>query len=138
MKKIFKTANLIVLLLIFNLNYSQEYDLIVKNGFLIDAKNKINKIMDVAIKDGRIASVQRKIDANLAKKIINAKGLIVTPGLIDIHTHNFYGTVPNSGGGEHIPLRQPANCIVDQDTSWSELAHFNHNLRTFVRGNIPE
>ena len=96
MKKIIKSLNVIVLLLIFELNYGQEYDLVVKNGFLIDAKNEINKVMDVAIKNGKVASVQKKINGNLAKKIIDAKGLVVTPGLIDIHTHNFYGTVPNS------------------------------------------
>ena len=98
MKKIIKPLNVLVLLLIFELNYGQEYDLVVKNGFLIDAKNEINKDwpMDVAIKNGKVASVQKKINGNLAKKIIDAKGLVVTPGLIDIHTHNFYGTVPNS------------------------------------------
>ena len=96
MKKMKKTIKLIITLLIFNLNYSQQYDLVVKNGFLIDAKNNINKTMDIAIKEGKIASVERKIDASLAKKVIDAKGLVVTPGLIDIHTHNFYGTKPNS------------------------------------------
>ena len=60
MKKIIKPLYVLVLLLIFKLNYGQEYDLIVKNGFLIDAKNEINKIMDVAIKNGKVASVQKK------------------------------------------------------------------------------
>ena len=84
MNKMKKTIKLIITLLIFNLNYSQQYDLVVKNGFLIDAKNNINKTMDIAIKEGKIASVERKIDASLAKKVIDAKGLVVTPGLIDI------------------------------------------------------
>ena len=91
-----KTIKLIITLLFFNLNYSQQYDLVVKNGFLIDAKNNINKTMDIAIKEGKIASVERKIDASFAKKVIDAKGLVVTPGLIDFHTHNFYGSKPNS------------------------------------------
>ena len=64
MNKMKKTIKLIITLLIFNLNYSQQYDLVVKNGFLIDAKNNINKTMDIAIKEGKIASVERKIDAS--------------------------------------------------------------------------
>ena len=108
MKKIIKPLNVLVLLLIFKLNYGQEYDLIVKNGFLIAAKNEINEIMDVAIKNGKVASVQKKINSNLAKKIIDAKGLVVTPGLIDIHTHNFYGTVPNSAYSNGFNSLPPA------------------------------
>ena len=50
MNKMKKTIKLIITLLIFNLNYSQQYDLVVKNGFLIDAKNNINKTMDLLLR----------------------------------------------------------------------------------------
>ncbi len=86
------------LLLIFftSLVTGQDYDILLKGGMVIDAKNGINKITDVAIKDGKIVEVQTNIPENNAAKIINAKGLLVCPGLIDIHSHNFHGTEPNA------------------------------------------
>lgn len=53
--------------------------------------------MDLAIKDGRIVSVAKNIDATQARQIVNAEGLFVTPGLIDIHVHVFAGTETDHG-----------------------------------------
>src|ERR671926_104239 len=47
---------------------------------------------NIVIKDGKIILVEKNIDAKQAKQVVNAKGLYVTPGLIDIHTHSFAGT----------------------------------------------
>lgn len=71
---------------------AQDYDLLIKNGRVIDPKNEIDGVMDVAIKDKKIAKVSKNIKEKSAKKIIDAEGLIVTPGLIDIHGHHFFGT----------------------------------------------
>ena len=43
----------------------------------------------------KIVSVDKKINAKNAKRVVDASGLIVVPGLIDIHSHNFHGTIPN-------------------------------------------
>ena len=75
---------------------AQEYDIIIKGGHVLDAKNNINQVLDVAIKDGTIAKVESNIAANKANKVIQAKGLFVCPGLIDIHSHNFHGTEPDA------------------------------------------
>ena len=72
---------------------AQEYDLLIKNGHVIDPRNKIDAVMDIAVKDQKIARVSKSINESSAKKTIDAKGLIVTPGLIDIHGHHFHGTV---------------------------------------------
>ncbi len=71
--------------------HAQDYTLVIKGGHVIDAKNNINEVMDVAIKEGKIARVAKNIDAKGAQ-VVDAKGMYVTPGLIDIHSHNFYGT----------------------------------------------
>ena len=71
---------------------AQEYDLLIKNGHLIDAKNKVDQPMDVAVLDGKIAEVSEEIAADKAKKVIDATGLYVVPGLIDMHVHVFHGT----------------------------------------------
>ena len=68
------------------------YDLLLRGGHVVDAKNKIDGVMDVAIKDGRIARVAPGLSPKDAIKTIDAKGLYVTPGLIDLHVHVYNGT----------------------------------------------
>src|SRR5215831_3551728 len=68
------------------------YDLLLQGGHVIDAKNGINAVRDVAIKDGAIAAVAQRINPADATKTVNVAGLYVTPGLIDIHVHVFAGT----------------------------------------------
>ena len=70
----------------------QPYDLLLKNGHVIDPKNNVNEIRDVAIAGGKIAAVEKNIPAVRAKRVVNATGLYVTPGLVDIHTHLYAGT----------------------------------------------
>jgi dihydroorotase len=84
----------ILVIFIINVNgIAQQYDILIKGGHVIDAKNNINSTMDVAIVDGKIALVRNQIANSEAKKIISAKGMIVSPGLLDIHGHNFFGTI---------------------------------------------
>jgi dihydroorotase len=63
-----------------------KYDLLIKGGRVIDPSRKLNAVQDVAIKGGRIAAVQTNI-AGDAAEMIDARGKLVVPGLIDIHTH---------------------------------------------------
>lgn len=69
-----------------------EYDLLLKKGHVIDGKNHISAVRDVAIKDDKIAAVEPNIPASKALKTVDASGLYVTPGLIDIHAHVYAGT----------------------------------------------
>ena len=66
-----------------------KYDLILSGGFVIDPRNNINRVCDIAVKDGKIALVAPDIDQSLAKEVIDASGKLVTPGLIDTHAHVF-------------------------------------------------
>src|ERR1700689_5393068 len=68
------------------------YDLLLKGGHVIDGKNKISAVMDVAIQDGKIAAVAADIPAANALKVVNVSGLYVVPGLIDMHVHVYAGT----------------------------------------------
>ncbi|MBT4484059.1 MAG: hypothetical protein HOC71_10335, partial [Candidatus Latescibacteria bacterium] len=68
-----------------------KYDVLLKGGHVIDPANNINKKnMDVAIADGKIAAVGRKIPVSDSKKTVDVSGLYVSPGFLDNHVHAFY------------------------------------------------
>ena len=69
-----------------------EPDLLIRNGRVIDARNGIDGVMDVAVSGGKIARVAAKIEPAPGQRVVEANGLYVVPGLIDIHSHVFYGT----------------------------------------------
>lgn len=78
-----------------------EYDLLLKGGHVIDPRNRIHERRDVAIRDGRIAAVERDIAATRAAKTVDVTGFYVTPGLVDIHVHVYAGTgMPNAYSGD--------------------------------------
>jgi dihydroorotase len=70
----------------------QQYDLLLQGGHVIDAKNNIDAVRDVAIRGGKIAMVAAGIDPAQAFKVVKVGGLYVTPGLVDIHVHVYSGT----------------------------------------------
>jgi len=124
---------LIFILLVFSVRVeAQDYTIVIKGGHLIDSKNNINELMDVAIKDDKIVLVAKNIDARQAQ-VINATGLYVTPGLIDIHSHNFFGTQEDhylGDGFEALPpdgftFRTGVTTVVDAGgAGWKTFTKF--------------
>jgi len=114
---------------------AQQYDVVLKNGSVIDPKNNINAVRDVAIKDGKIAAVAASIDGAQAKKVIDVKGLYVTPGLVDLHVHVFYGDGASYSDGQLsvIPdshtFRSGVTTVVDAGTSgWRNFDIFKKRI----------
>jgi len=66
-------------------------DLILKGGYVVDPANQINDVMDVAVKDGRIAAVSTNLPTTECRRVIEVDGFYVTPGLIDLHVHVYGG-----------------------------------------------
>jgi len=71
---------------------ARKYDLLLRGGHVIDARNNVDAVRDVAIKDGKIALVAASIPPADAGKTIDVTGLYVTPGLIDLHAHVYTNT----------------------------------------------
>src|SRR5690242_13272931 len=92
MFKMKKAFFLVALMLSFVVIHAQQYDIVIKNGHVIDPKNHLDSKMDVAISDGKIAKVSNEIPSAQAKKTVDATGMYVTPGFIDLHTHIFVGS----------------------------------------------
>jgi dihydroorotase len=98
------------------------YDLLLKNGHVIDPKNNIDRVEDVAIANGKIARVAPNISASEAKQTVDVSGLYVTPGLIDMHVHVYMWTVP---GGEAVQpdahsFRSGVTTMVDAGSSGAD------------------
>jgi dihydroorotase len=84
------------------------YDLIVKGGRVIDPSLGIDAVRDVAIAGGRIAAVEASIAAESAPDIIDARGKLVVPGLIDVHTH-----AARSKDGPALALKDGVTAYID-------------------------
>ena len=67
------------------------YDLLLKGGHLVDPSNAREEITDIAFADGKVAAIDSTIHASEAKQVRDVTGLVVTPGLIDLHTHVYWG-----------------------------------------------
>jgi dihydroorotase len=67
-------------------------DLLIKGGHVIDPASGMDGIMDVAVAGGKIARIAANIDSSTAARTADATGMYVVPGLIDIHSHVFFGT----------------------------------------------
>jgi dihydroorotase len=112
------------------------YDLILKGGHVIDGKSKVSAVRDVAIAGGRIAAVAESIDAAKASKIVDAAGLYVVPGLVDIHVHVYAGTGQKgsyAGDNSVYPdghtLRSGVTTIVDAGSSgWRDFPDFKDKV----------
>ena len=79
-----------------------QYDLLLRGGHVIDPRNGLDGVRDVAIASGTIAAMGERLDPALAHKVVEVSGLYVTPGLVDIHTHVYAGTgEPRSYAGDN-------------------------------------
>ncbi|HMD19316.1 MAG TPA: amidohydrolase/deacetylase family metallohydrolase [Alloacidobacterium sp.] len=115
---------------------AQEYDMILQGGHVLDAKNHVDAVEDVAVKDGLIAEVAPQIDPKKAVKTIDVKGLYVTPGLVDIHEHVYAGTGErdsyagdNSVYPDGFTFRVGVTTIVDAGGSgWRNFEDFKQRV----------
>ena len=117
--------------------WPQAYDIVIKGGHVIDPKNNIDAITDIAVNEGKIVQVAVNIDAAKAKQVVDAKGMYVTPGLIDIHAHVFFGTEPDhylSNGmiavvPDGFTFRVGVTTVVDAGgAGWKSFPVFKKNI----------
>lgn len=140
--KLFSRLQCIALLciLIPSVVFPQKIELLLKGGHVIDPKNNIDGRMDVAVADGKIVQVAASIPVNNAAKVVDVSGMYVTPGLIDMHVHVFYGTDvesyiangPTSVAPDGFTFRSGVTTVVDAGSAgWK-------NFREFKKQTIDE
>jgi dihydroorotase len=120
----------------YTLRGQSRYDLLLKGGHVMDAKNHINAIRDLAIAGGKIAAVAPSIDGTLAIKTVDVSGLYVTPGLVDIHEH-IYNYAAAQGGSysngvwtpDSVTFRLGVTTVVDAGSSgWRTFEEFKSRI----------
>lgn len=112
------------------------WDLVLKGGHVIDARNGIDGQMDVAIAAGKVAAVGAALDPANAKQVVDVTGLYVTPGLIDIHVHVFATTGARgawAGDNSVLPdgfsFRTGVTTMVDAGSSgWRNFEDFRRTV----------
>ncbi len=113
------------------------YDLLLKGGHLIDAKNNLDRVIDIAVKDGKVAAVGENLKPADAAKTVDVSGLYVIPGMIDIHMH-MYATTGEGGGSyagddsiwpDGFTLRNGVTTAVDAGSSgWRNFEDFKDHV----------
>ena len=107
----------------------QTYDLLLKGGHVLDPANNIDGVMDVAISGNRIARVAPGIPAKEAKKSIDAAGLYVTPGLVDLHGHVYVGGRPSALFPDDSALTAGTTTVCDAGISgWRTFEDFKATI----------
>src|SRR5439155_8570289 len=114
----------------------QKYDLLLKGGHVIDPRNRISAVRDVAITNGKVAAVAANIDPAEAFKVVDVSGHYVTPGLVDIHVHVYAGTGErgsyagdNSVYPDGFTLRAGVTTIADAGSSgWRSYEDFKQRI----------
>ena len=102
---------------------SKIYGIIIKGGHVIDPKNNIDEMLDVALNDGRIALIAKNINADQATQVVDAAGMYVAPGLLDIHSRLGY-TLPDG-----YTSRVGVTTIVDAgDSDYESFANFKKQI----------
>jgi dihydroorotase len=107
---------------------NQPYDLLLRGGHVICPASKINEVMDVAIRNGQIAAVQKDILPTSAKDVVDVRGRIVIPGMIDTHAH-VYKYVSGRFGldADMVGVHSGVTTVIDQGgPSCMTLPGFRH------------
>ncbi len=115
---------------------NEHFDMLLINGHVIDPKNGVDGLADVAITAGRIAAVGRDLNRALAGRIIDVSGLVVTPGIIDMHVHVYHTRAPE-GDPEGLSVAADAHTFrsgvtTAVDTGTAGARHLRHFKQTVI------
>jgi dihydroorotase len=104
---------------------NDKFDLVVKGGDVLDPSQNLRGARDIGIRYGVIEAVEADIPADRALKVLNANGKLVTPGLIDLHSHVFpYGSAIGIPADELIPFQGTTTMVSAGDAGANNFAAF--------------
>ena len=89
------------------------YDLLLKGGSVVDPSRELHGVHDIAVQDGKIASIAPSIASEEATRVIDISGKIVTAGMIDVHVHVFDGFTSNGVNPDLVGVHSGVTTLVD-------------------------
>lgn len=89
------------------------FDLLIKGGHVVDPATGLDDVRDVAVTGDRIVAVERSLPVETATRVIDATGRLVTPGLIDMHTHVYWGGTHGGIDADSVAWRSGVTTWID-------------------------
>ena len=108
------------------------YDLVIQNGSVIDPSQGLSKQLDVAVSGGQIVAVEESLSTADANEVIDAGGLLVVPGLVDLHVHVFSGVAELAIDADPACVERGTTTVVDAGSAGS------NTIDAFVQHKISE
>jgi dihydroorotase len=110
---------------------NDKFDLLIKGGDVLDPSQSLRGKRDIGIRFGLIEAVEPDIAEVRAQRVLNASGKLVTPGLVDLHSHVYpYGSAIGIPADELVPHQCTTTCVSAGDAGANNFAAF----RRFIVG----
>ncbi|GAA2073555.1 amidohydrolase/deacetylase family metallohydrolase [Pseudolysinimonas kribbensis] len=90
-----------------------DLDLLISGGRVLDPSRAIDLFADLAIRDGRVVEIASRIERARAARVVDATGALVTPGLVDLHTHVLGGVLDSCADPDDVGIRSGVTTVVD-------------------------
>jgi dihydroorotase len=113
---------------------NDKFDLLVRGGEVLDPSQRLRGARDIGIRNGVIEAVEAGIAPERALRVIDAKGKIVTPGLIDLHAHTYpYGSAIGIPADELVPAQGTTTAVSAGDAGANNFAAFRRFIVASTR-----
>jgi dihydroorotase len=113
---------------------NDKFDLVIKGGDVLDPSQNLRARRDIGIRFGTIEAVEADIPAERAQKVLDAGGKLVTPGLVDVHTHVYpYGSAIGIPADELVAHQATTTCVSAGDTGANNFAAFRRYVAAQTR-----
>src|SRR5438105_7682488 len=111
-----------------------KFDLVIKGGDVLDPSQALRGRRDIGIRFGLIEAVEAEIPAARALRVLDAAGKLVTPGLVDLHTHVYpYGSAIGIPADELVPYQCTTTCVSAGDAGANNFAAFRRYVAAQTR-----
>ncbi len=108
---------------------NDKFDLLIKGGEVLDPSQNLRGIRDIGIRFGVVEAVERSIPAERALRVLDAGGRLVTPGLIDLHSHVYpYGSAIGIPADELVPYQATTTVVSAGDAGANNFAGFRRHM----------
>ncbi len=108
---------------------NDKFDLVIKGGDVLDPSQSLRGKRDIGIRYGVIEALEADIPAARAERVLNASGKLVTPGLIDLHSHVYpYGSAIGIPADELVPFQGTTTCVSAGDAGANNFAAFRRYI----------